>query len=177
MPDSVSASGTAEDEGLNSEDLMRRSNVLMAFVAYFIVLFPAIDVTSVYPLNVMVLASNMMAMVYNDRVDKAESDGVIVKTFRIACAAPPILCALLFRDLTRIVDYAGGMALIVALVIPGYLNHISQVMCEERFGTSQTPYSGRFSSSKVVLFTVMALGAVIFGTLVVSDIVNIVRGD
>ncbi|CAN0500234.1 unnamed protein product, partial [Discosporangium mesarthrocarpum] len=77
-------------------------------VAYFVVLFPAIDVTSVYPLNVMVVANNIMAAVYSDRMDKAEKDRVIVTTFRMACAIPPLVFAAVFRDLTKIVDYAGG---------------------------------------------------------------------
>lgn len=49
----------------------------------------------------------MMAAVYNDHVDNAETDGIIVTTFRIGCAVPPLLCALVFRDFAKIVDYAG----------------------------------------------------------------------
>ncbi|CAM9908381.1 unnamed protein product, partial [Chrysoparadoxa australica] len=36
-------------------------------VSLFVVLFPALDVLSVFPLNVQVLASNLMAAVYGDR--------------------------------------------------------------------------------------------------------------
>lgn len=49
----------------------------------------------------------MMAAVYNDHVDNAEADNVIVTTFRISCAVPPLLCALLFKDFAAIIDYAG----------------------------------------------------------------------
>lgn len=49
----------------------------------------------------------MMAAVYNDHVDNAENDSVIVTTFRIACAVPPLLWALLFKDFAAIVGYAG----------------------------------------------------------------------
>ena len=55
-----------------------------------------------------VVANNMMAAVYNDHVDNAENDSVIVTTFRIACAVPPLLWALLFKDFAAIVGYAGG---------------------------------------------------------------------
>ena len=54
-----------------------------------------------------VVANNMMAAVYNDHVDNAENDSVIVTTFRIACAVPPLLWALLFKDFAAIVGYAG----------------------------------------------------------------------
>lgn len=49
----------------------------------------------------------MMAAVYNDHVDNAENDSVIVTTFRIACAVPPLFCALLWKDFASIVGYAG----------------------------------------------------------------------
>lgn len=49
----------------------------------------------------------MMAAVYNDHVDNAENDSVIVTTFRIFCAVPPLLCALIWRDFAAIVGYAG----------------------------------------------------------------------
>lgn len=54
-----------------------------------------------------VVANNMMAAVYNDHVDNAENDSVIVTTFRVACAVPPLLWALLFKDFAAIVGYAG----------------------------------------------------------------------
>lgn len=57
--------------------------------------------------RVQVVANNMMAAVYNDHVDNAENDSVIVTTFRICCAVPPLLCALLWRDFASIVGYAG----------------------------------------------------------------------
>ncbi|KAG5188382.1 hypothetical protein JKP88DRAFT_353407 [Tribonema minus] len=81
--------------------------LLSQLVGFFVVLFPALDVLSVYPLNVMVLANNLMAAVYHDRVDKAEQDRVIVAVFRLGCAVPPILAAVALNSLTQIVDYAG----------------------------------------------------------------------
>lgn len=54
-----------------------------------------------------VVADNMMAAVYNDHVDNAETDHVIVTTFRIACGVPPLLFALVFRDFSAIVGYGG----------------------------------------------------------------------
>lgn len=54
-----------------------------------------------------VVANNLMAAVYNDHVDNAENDSVIVTTFRIGCAVPPLLWALLFKDFAAIVGYAG----------------------------------------------------------------------
>eukprot|EP00904_Undaria_pinnatifida_P001044 jgi/Undpi1/10940/HiC_scaffold_3.g01466.m1 len=143
------------------------------FLAYFVVLFPAMDVTSVYPLNVMVVANNLMAAVYNDHVDNAENDSVIVTTFRIGCAVPPLLWALLFKDFAAIVGYAGCLTVLIAFVFPAYLNLISQRMCNERFGVSKTPFTGAITSSTPALMACMAFGGVLFFSLLVNDVASI----
>ncbi|CAM9145975.1 unnamed protein product, partial [Hapterophycus canaliculatus] len=122
-------------------------------LAYFVVLFPALDVASVFPLDVMVVANNMMAAVYDDHIDSAENDAVIVVTFRILCAVPPLLFALLWRDFAAIVGYAGCLMVIIAFVFPAYVNLLSKRMCEERFGESKTPFTGAVSSSTPALYT------------------------
>eukprot|EP00752_Nemacystus_decipiens_P009075 g8103.t1 len=142
-------------------------------LAYFVVLFPAMDVTSVYPLNVMVVANNMMAAVYNDHVDNAENDSVIVTTFRIFCAVPPLLCALLWRDFAAIVGYAGCLTVMIAFVFPAYVNLLSKRMCEERFGASKTPFTGTITSSTPALYACMGFGVLLFVCLIVDDIVEI----
>ena len=58
-------------------------------------------------MSMQVLANNAMATIYNDHVDSANIDPVVVTTFRMACAVPPLLCALLFRDFAAIVGYGG----------------------------------------------------------------------
>eukprot|EP00903_Cladosiphon_okamuranus_P005331 g5329.t1 len=142
-------------------------------LAYFVVLFPAMDVTSVYPLNVMVVANNMMAAVYNDHVDNAENDSVIVTTFRIFCAVPPLLCALLWRDFAAIVGYAGCLTVMIAFVFPAYVNLLSKRMCEERFGASKTPFTRAITSSTPALYLCMGFGLFLFACLMAHDVVEI----
>ncbi|CAM9564587.1 unnamed protein product [Ascophyllum nodosum] len=146
-------------------------------VAYFVVFFPALDVTSVYPLNVMVVANNVMATVYSDHVDSASTDPVVVTTFRIACAMPPLLCALFVRDFAAIVGFGGNLAIMIAFVIPAYLNLLSQKLCEERFGASRTPFTGDVVSSTPALHACMVLGALLFVGLVGSDIASFLGGS
>ncbi|CAM9635109.1 unnamed protein product [Pylaiella littoralis] len=172
---SVDGSCNVNWTGYSPEGDGPASTMLATFgrmVAYFVVLFPAMDVTSVYPLNVMVLANNLMAAVYNDHVDNAENDPVIVVTFRIMCSVPPLLCALVWRDFAAIVDYAGSITVVIAFVFPAYVNLISKRMCEERFGASKTPFTGAFTSSTPVLYAVIAGGFVLFAGLVINDIVE-----
>ncbi|CAM9146857.1 unnamed protein product [Ectocarpus sp. 12 AP-2014] len=146
-------------------------------MAYFVVLFPAMDVTSVYPLNVMVVANNMMAAVYNDHVDNAENDSVIVTTFRILCAVPPLLCALLWKDFAAIVGYAGCLTVMIAFVFPAYVNLLSKRMCEERFGASKTPFTGAITSSTPALYACIGFGLLLFVCLIGDDIATILSSE
>lgn len=50
-----------------------------------------------------------MELVYGDNVERAGTDRIIITTFRAGCAIPPLLCALLLRDLSQIVFYAGEL--------------------------------------------------------------------
>ncbi|CAN0377943.1 unnamed protein product, partial [Ascophyllum nodosum] len=55
-----------------------------------------------------------------------------------------------------------NLAIMIAFVIPAYLNLISQKMCEERFGSSRTPFTGDVVSSTPVLYACMVLGTLLF---------------
>lgn len=85
-----------------------------------------------------------MAAVYNDHVDNAENDSVIVTTFRIACAVPPLLCALLWRDFAAIVGYAGETTGINARDVQG----TEQRRREEYVGTGMTGGWSRVSGRR-----------------------------
>lgn len=43
-------------------------------VSYFVVLFPALDVASAFPLNGITLGNNLMFAVYGDRMVQVEKD-------------------------------------------------------------------------------------------------------
>ncbi|CAB1101799.1 unnamed protein product [Ectocarpus sp. CCAP 1310/34] len=132
-------------------------------MAYFVVLFPAMDVTSVYPLNVMVVANNMMAAVYNDHVDNAENDSVIVTTFRGEA------------DVVPFID--GCLTVMIAFVFPAYVNLLSKRMCEERFGASKTPFTGAITSSTPALYACIGFGLLLFVCLIGDDIATILSSE
>eukprot|EP01084_Bolivina_argentea_P051721 95143_1 len=127
---------------------------------FVIVLFPALDVISVYPVNTIVAANVLMALVYHDRVDKAMRDRVVNTTFRLACGIPPILLSFLCSRLKLIETYAGSISIVIALIFPSYLSLQSRKRCQDQFGTSQTAYDTLFSSptiAKVILFVGISL--------------------
>jgi hypothetical protein len=94
-------------------------------ISYLVVLFPCIDVLSVYPLNTIILASNVISTLYAERADRAEHNVVIVRFWRFACAVPPIICAWLFPHLGKVVDYTGAICILISFIVPPYLNYAS----------------------------------------------------
>ena len=44
------------------------------FVSYFVVLFPALDVASAFPLNGITLGNNLMSAVYGDQMAHIEKN-------------------------------------------------------------------------------------------------------
>mmetsp|Transcript_18363 Transcript_18363/g.24233 ORF Transcript_18363/g.24233 Transcript_18363/m.24233 type:complete len:169 (+) Transcript_18363:1-507(+) len=139
------------------------------FISTFVILFPVMDVVSIYPLNSITMASNVMAAFYHDRIDKAEKDKFIVRFFRTICTVPPLLCALFVGDnLDIVLSYAGSCAIPIAMIIPPYLNYISQkkVIEELDFPSPKTHLTGVFSSPSA-LFCIMAIGSILFAYILV----------
>jgi len=147
------------------------SSVLVRAVASFIILFPALDVLSIFPLNGIAMATNMMAGVYHDKVVHAEKDKFIVRFFRFCCTAPPIVLAILVGDnLDKVLVYAGSCVIPLAMIIPSYLNFVSQEVVQEKLGfkTSKTHLTSIFSGQKS-LACIAVIGSVL---LVVSIVQN-----
>lgn len=140
-------------------------------VAFFVILFPALDVVSIFPLNGIAMAANMMASVYHDKVEQAENDKFIVQVFRFCCTAPPIILAIVVGDnLDKVLVYAGSCVIPMAMLIPPYLNFISQRVVQEKLGftSSKTHLTSIFSGGKCLI----AMGAIGSILLLVSIFQN-----
>ena len=73
----------------------------------FVVLFPALDVASAFPLNGITLGNNLMSSWHGENTRIAEGDRRKVTAFRIIAAVPPIVGACFVRELSKITDYTG----------------------------------------------------------------------
>ncbi|CAM9101584.1 unnamed protein product [Heterosigma akashiwo] len=130
----------------------------------FVLLFPALDVVGIFPLNAIAAAQNLMAATYHDRMDKAESDKFIVRFFRLVTSLTPILLALFVgSNLDTVLCYAGTCAVLICMIIPPFLNLKSQKYVKEHLGFSNadTPFSGPMSKP-AVLKSLMGVGALLF---------------
>lgn len=84
--------GSQDDQG-NWHDKAWWVNV----IAYFVVIFPATDVVSAFPLNGITLGNSLMGTWYGPKIREVEGDRAIVSAFRLLGAVPPILGACFVR--------------------------------------------------------------------------------
>tara|TARA_B110000305_G_scaffold223273_1_gene267663 strand:+ start:415 stop:819 length:405 start_codon:yes stop_codon:yes gene_type:complete len=82
-------------------------------IAFYVIVFPATDVISAFPLNGITLGNNLMSQVYPSKSrgrgeDRdREEDKKTVTLFRLMGCIPPIIGACFVRDLGKITDYTG----------------------------------------------------------------------
>jgi amino acid permease len=97
-------------------------SIIAKIISFFVVLFPAIDVASAFPLNAFTLGNNMMSAWYGDELDVIYEDSRLEKNiFRLLAALPPIVSAVFVSDLGVITDYtglAGILATKIAIFFP-----------------------------------------------------------
>ena len=143
-------------------------------VSNFIVLFPAIDVISAYPLNAITLGNNIMAAYYGAKTTKVEKDRCRRLPFRLLASVPPIVGACLISDLGSVLSFTGILGLLIALVIPPFLHLSTLRSVRKRWGANcdwVTPYTGCVSVAPVawlVLLTAVCITTVVFGSLLIT---------
>ncbi|KAJ1434039.1 transmembrane amino acid transporter protein-domain-containing protein [Ochromonadaceae sp. CCMP2298] len=91
------------------------------FVSVFVVLFPAMDVASAYPLNAFTLGNNIMSSYFGEEVEKHQGSRVASTFFRLVAAIPPFAGALVVSDLGNITAFTGLTGFAIAFIVPGML--------------------------------------------------------
>jgi hypothetical protein len=130
-------------------------------VAAFIVLFPALDVASAFPLNAITLGNNLMSAAYPSVTEyrAACKDRFVVSCYRVLAAAPPILGAGMLSDLGNLTAWTGLTGLLVVFVFPAILCLVSEKELKSRGLCADTYYSGW--TGKVSLYGTLATGALL----------------
>ncbi|XP_062509260.1 transmembrane protein 104 homolog [Corticium candelabrum] len=118
-------------------------------LSYFIVLFPAIDIWSAYPLTVIIMA-NMVENMYNNDPMQTPSRATRV-VHRFFWATMPIVASVFITNLVILDKYDGLIAYFIVFWFPALLQYKSRKVCEELCLSTDTPYSSWYSGNKVVL--------------------------
>jgi hypothetical protein len=152
-------------------------STVSSIISAFIVLFPACDVASAYPLNAITLGNSLMTYLYpgiEDKLDESDKSQQEFKNtkyaFRVVASAPPILGAYFTRDLGTVTNYSGLCGLAVAYVFPPLLCYYSEKIMKKHKFPSKTMYGGWYSTYPfqvaVCVFGVFAIAYVFVCNLV-----------
>jgi amino acid permease len=100
------------------------------FISYLVVLFPPLDIISAFPLNAITLGNNLLCAFVPDERKQALKRYKI--PFRLLAAMPPVVGALVVRDLGVILKYTGCVGVLIAFVYPCVLTYQSERECKRR---------------------------------------------
>lgn len=116
-------------------------------IACFVVLFPALDVGSAYPLNAFTLGNNLMSAFYGDEMHVHEKSRFKLRLFRLCAALPPFLGACVVRDLGNITAFTGLTGFAIAFVVPALLAYYSAQRMRVLDLDETTVHSSKYSGT------------------------------
>jgi amino acid permease len=169
------------------QDMPVLVEVFVRSMSMVVVLFPALDTVSVYPLIANTLGNNLnVSFPYTYKsvqsfldeytsiqMSRCEVRKVTTQCWRLVAAVPPIIWSVFIKDLSLTLQFAGLCGIVVALITPSLLQYYSILELEETIEQCYTskaaeededfseeamnPYAGAFSH---VYFT--------YGTMVLA---------
>ena len=138
-------------------------------VSMYILLFPAIDVVSAFPLNAITFGNSLFGAAYGKRIHEVEHNLWLRRSFRLVASIPPIIFGILVRELGVITDYTGTTGFMIALSFPALLYIASRRIARRRRFAVDTFYTGYGSTipiATVVLW--IGISMVVFVLLTLS---------
>jgi len=111
-----------------------------SIVQFFVIIFPALDVGSAFPLNAITLGNNLFTTFVG--TDASQEDKSKLLYFRLLASVPPIIGAAMLSKLGTITDYAGVAGFVIGFMFPAALAYMSEKYMRERKMDPRTYYSG-----------------------------------
>ena len=148
--------------GFGKED--GKVSSLARIVSFFVVLFPAFDVASAFPLNAITLGNNLFSH-FQGGYASSNLPGIRLLSskslFRLLSALPPILAASLDDSLGRITNFTGITGFFLAFIFPAILSIRSKIMLNSNGLPSETYYSSVCVKSFSLEITTIIFGSVL----------------
>ena len=129
-------------------------SIALRLLAYYIILFPSVDVASAYPLMVHTIVNNFYILVVGHDSSKAPDpkykwlDFFLRTGFRLFAAVVPILAAFGVANLVYVLKYAGLMGFNICFFFPTILQLKSIYVCRKIFEPSFISVSGTKSKEE-----------------------------
>ena len=141
-------------------------------VSSFVVLLPAFDVASAFPLNAITLGNSLMSWYHGSRVHTLgiQEYRRSVAFFRLIAATPPLCAAFFVSNLGVITNFAGVTGFAIAFLFPALLALYSKKLLSGHGVSSHTVYSCWLTSDWMCHLSV-ALGLFLIVFVVVSLVV------
>ena len=137
-------------------------SALLDGIRWLVVLFPAVDVFSVYPLNVSIAADTLVTLFAGDRADRAQRQVGYRRAMRACVALPPIIGAGCMANLTAMIDTAGILVFAICCGFPPLLSVLGKNKCRAAFGDGRLDTT-RYTPDGGLLWPKYAVAA--FGTV------------
>jgi len=140
-------------------------------ISYFVALFPAMDVMSMFPLIAIALGNTIHARLLRfEWFTRFKARRLLVFS-RLLSSLLPILASLGVSDLSQIIGYATIPGVWVAFFSPALLQYFSIIKCENGGIEWSTPYSNKYFSGKISIVVMLVLGVAVYGLVLYSLIV------
>ena len=130
-------------------------SIFVKATVFFIVLFPAIDVSSAFPLNAVTLGDSLMSSFYGAKVHEIENIRPVKILFRLFAAVPPIAAATMNLHLGTITDFTGLAGFAIAFIFPALLAQSSEKFFRDKNLNPYTYYSSWMTRKEIQLLTLV----------------------
>ena len=137
----------------NGDDF--KPSIFVKAIVFFIVLFPAIDVSSAFPLNAVTLGDSLMSSFYGAKVHEIENIRPVKILFRLFAAVPPIAAATMNLHLGTITDFTGLAGFAIAFIFPALLAQSSEKFFRDKNLNPYTYYSSWMTRKEIQLLTLV----------------------
>ena len=117
-------------------------------IALFVILFPALDVASAYPLNAFTLGNNLMSSYFGDDIQAHEKSRLQLSAFRLLASLPPFVGAFFVSDLGHITSFTGLTGFVIAFIVPALLAYYSDARMKQLELSSATVHSSAWASTR-----------------------------
>ena len=111
-------------------------NLSLRILSYYIILFPSIDVISVYPLVVLTMVDNIYTVFFgrdSTQAPKTWKIFFIRMGMKFVAAILPIFVAMAVSNLVTVLKFAGLLGFFICFFIPTILQLSSQYVCNKTF--------------------------------------------
>jgi hypothetical protein len=133
------------DYGSNASGL---AYCVMRPISVYVMMFPALDVASAFPLNAITMGNSLFSVVYGKQVHSLEDSRRHKTAFRLMAAFPPLIMAALESNLGKITGYTGITGFMLAFIFPPLLAYYSHVTLANVGMPVLTIYATDFASPR-----------------------------